>query len=56
MVANMRKKNVKKIVVCSKHFQPEDYRDFCQRPLLKKGAVPRLNIRNINTISKNDET
>ncbi|XP_020298902.1 uncharacterized protein LOC109863119 [Pseudomyrmex gracilis] len=49
------KKNSKTIVVCSKHFLPEDYRDFCKMPLLKKGTVPRLNICDINTVFEDDE-
>lgn len=31
-------------LVCSQHFTPRDYRELCDRQLLKKDAVPSINI------------
>ncbi|KAL0116211.1 hypothetical protein PUN28_011213 [Cardiocondyla obscurior] len=39
-----KRETVKAVVVCSNHFRPEDYRELCNKPLLKMDAVPRLDI------------
>ncbi|KAL0117515.1 hypothetical protein PUN28_010378 [Cardiocondyla obscurior] len=45
-----KKDSIKTAFVCNQHFKPEDYRDFCDRPILKNTAVPRLNIEDeLNT-------
>ncbi|XP_011297104.1 uncharacterized protein [Fopius arisanus] len=37
----LQKGDVKRLLVCSNHFRPEDYRQFSVKPLLKPDAVPR---------------
>ncbi|XP_011866845.1 PREDICTED: uncharacterized protein LOC105561459 [Vollenhovia emeryi] len=49
----LKKGNVKDLVVCSKHFKPDDYREFCDRPLLNKNAIPRLS--ELNTCTQSTE-
>ncbi|XP_015126070.1 uncharacterized protein LOC107047754 isoform X2 [Diachasma alloeum] len=37
----LEKGDVKRLIVCSNHFRPEDYRESSIKPLLKPDAVPR---------------
>ncbi|CAL1677361.1 unnamed protein product [Lasius platythorax] len=45
----LKKENGKGLLVCSKHFKPEDYRQYCKKPLLKKDVIPRLFFPEIST-------
>lgn len=45
----LKKNDVKSLIVCTQHFKPEDYREFCDKPILKKDAIPRLDVCELNT-------
>lgn len=45
----LKKDNGVFLYVCSQHFEPDDYRKFCDRPLLKKNAVPHINLFKFET-------
>lgn len=51
----LKKDDVKSLFVCNKHFKPESYRELCDRPILKKGAIPQLHLEKLNTSIQSTE-
>lgn len=49
--------NTKNLIICGKHFKPQDYREYCDKPLLKHDAVPWINLSQLDVgeSTRNDE-